>query len=660
LSSAEKTNDVNTATNMRLIGTKAVLWFLLGIAAVVAVLRYAHGLGVTTALTDTTPWGLWIGFDVMAGVALASGGFVIAATVHIFGRKDYHGIIRPAILTAFLGYLAVICGLLVDLGRPWNIWRMIVNWNPHSPLFEVGICVMLYTTVLALEFAPVGLERFAWARPIVKILRKLTLPIVITGIALSTLHQSSLGTLFLLQESRMHPLWFSPILPVLFLISAIGLGLGMVTFEGIATSWLYKRKAEWPQLRGLSRAAAVVLSIYLVVRLVDLAVRGNIGHAFDGSWWAILFWIEITMSTIAPILLFSLPQTRGRPWAIGWGAVLTVAGFILHRADVGGISHIAVTGEAYVPALSEVAISLGVVSLMGVIFLFFVEHLQVWEEKPAAGDHFTAPAYDSLTSMYIGSPWFGGGQRAVLAWIFGAVFGLILMEGQLAWRQDPQARPVQPPRTIQATATANVQTPGHVFRLASASGENLVQGTNVQNALLVHSGGAGGFVLFPHGAHQERLGGQASCNQCHHRNVPLDNGTSCVRCHRDMYRVTDIFDHSRHVKAHGQKQSCAVCHVDPGAAKDRAGSKACDTCHQPVGRNAVFLDPPRDQEPGMAPGYKKAMHELCITCHLVKEKEIGVEEPYLSLCTNCHRGEFADEVELRRSVGWPAAAMVLR
>jgi Ni/Fe-hydrogenase subunit HybB-like protein len=660
VSSEEITNEINTATNMRLIVAKAVLWFLLGIAAVVAVVRYAVGLGATTALTDTTPWGMWIGFDVMAGVALAAGGFVIAATVYIFGRDRYHHISRPAILTAFLGYLAVICGLLVDLGRPWNIWRMIVNWNPHSPLFEVGVCVMLYTTVLALEFAPVVLERFPWARTTVKILRKLTLPIVIVGIALSTLHQSSLGTLFLLQEGRMHPLWFTPILPALFLISAIGLGLGMVTFEGLVTSWLYKRQAEWSQFRGLTRAAAIVLSIYLAARLIDLAVRGNLGYAFDGSWWSILFWIEITMSAVAPILLFSLPHSRGRPWAISWGAVLIVAGFILHRADVGGISHMAVTGEAYVPALSELAISLGVVSLMAVIFLFFVEHLHVWEEKPAAGGTFTKPAFDPLTSMFIGSPWFGGGQRATLAWIVGAVCGLILMEGTLAWRAEPTASPLQPPRTVQATATAIGQTSGHLFRLASADGQSLVQGQEVQKALLIDSGGAGRFVLFPHGAHQKRLGEESSCNQCHHRNVPLDNGTSCVRCHQDMYRTTDTFNHARHVKAHGQEQSCAVCHPDPRAVKDRFGSKACDSCHQPIGQSVAFRTMSPDLVPGMAPGYMTAMHGMCIACHQRTELEASREEPYLTLCTTCHRGEFADEIELRRGTGWPAAAMVSR
>ncbi len=664
---------MNTATNLRLIVTKAVLWFVGGVATIVGVVRFIRGLGATTALTDTTPWGMWIGFDVLAGVALAGGGFVIAATVHIFGRERYHGIVRPAILTAFLGYLGVIIGLIFDLGRPWNIWRPMFYWNTHSPLFEVAVCVILYTAVLALEFAPVALEGFPRVQPIVRWLRKLTLPIVIAGIGLSTLHQSSLGTLFLLSEGRMHPLWYAPLLPPLFLISAVGLGLGMVSLESMISSWLYRRRCEWEQLRGLTGAAAVVLSLYLVMRLGDLIVRGKIGYAFDGSWFATLFWTELILSSMAPILLFGLPRLRGKPWAIAWGSVLTVGGFIMHRADVGGISHIAVTGQLYVPAFTEIAVSLGVVSGLALVFLFFVEHLQVWEEKPVAPDHFTPPAYDPLTSLYIRSPWFGAGQRAALTWIAGIICGVVLLEAQLAARRQSVAQPVRSPRNVQVARSPRDEGRGHVFQLTAAGGESLLAGDEYQNALLIDSGGAGRFVLFEHDTHQQRLGGKTSCPQCHHRNVPLDNATSCALCHRDMYRTTDTFVHARHVTAHGGKPSCAVCHPDPGAAKNRASSKACNSCHLPLPQAATLVrssEPAR--EPGLAPGYKTALHGLCIPCHQSEEAKktaqlasqtetaegppaemlAGVEEPYLIRCTTCHRTTFADESELRRRAGW--------
>jgi Ni/Fe-hydrogenase subunit HybB-like protein len=655
---------VNSAANNRLLVTKAALWLLVGVASVIAAVRFTLGLGVTTALTDVTPWGMWIGFDVLSGVALAAGGFVIAATVHIFHLERYHGIVRAAILTAFLGYLAVITGLMVDLGRPWNMWSIFFNWNLHSPLFEVAVCVILYTTVLALEFAPVGLESFRWAQPVVRTLRKLTLPLVIAGICLSTLHQSSLGTLFLLSEGRMHPLWYSPVLPPLFLISAIALGLGMVTLEGLVSSWLYKREPEWPQIKGLTRAASIVLALYVVLRIGDLVWRGKIGWALDGSWYATLFWTEMAMSAIVPAVLFRLPERHGGQWAARWGAFLTVAGFVLHRVNVGGISHIAITGEVYVPALTELFISLGIVAGLGLIFLFFVENLNVWEEKPAKPDRFTRPAIDPVSSQFFGSPWFGSGQRAALAWAVGAVLGLILVEAQVSQREQPRANPVRAPRSAVVELTPRPDGKLHDFgwihppAVLASLAENEIESPAIQKAVLIDSGGAGRFVMFAHAAHQKRLGGEASCGQCHHRNVPLDRGTSCVRCHQDMYRLTDTFDHARHVTAHQvEKDPCVVCHADRAAAKDRAGSKSCDSCHKPIEPQLTRVKVDEGAYPiGVAPGYKRALHSLCIDCHLEHEAAEGFEEPVLSRCTTCHRDQFGDENEMRMQTGWPSPA----
>jgi Ni/Fe-hydrogenase subunit HybB-like protein len=644
---------VTPAQNPRLIVTKAVLWFLVGVAAVVAVVRYARGLGLTTDLTDATPWGMWVGFDVMGGVALAAGGFVLAATVYIFNRERYHVITRPAILTAFLGYLAVIIGLMVDLGRPWNIWRPMLHWNLHSPLFEVAMCVMLYTTVLALEFAPVVLERFAWAVPAIRLLRRITLPLVILGIALSTLHQSSLGTLFLLSGARMHPLWFSPLLPLLFLISAVGLGLGMVTVESLVTSWLYRRRPEWDLLGGLARAATVVLSVYLLLRLGDLVWRGSIARAFDGSWFAVLFWVEMCLSTIAPAALFLRARRGDGHWAITWGAFLMTGGFVLHRANVGGISHIAVTGQLYVPAPTEVAVSLGIVSGLALIFLFFVENLKVWEEPPRPADHFTPAAMDPVSSQFIGSPWLGEGQRAALAVVCGAVVGMGLVEAQIASRRLSAARPIHPPRSVAVEVTPRTSGRGHDFELVpttvpAAMTEAATREGLLQDAILIDSGGQGRFVLFPHAAHQRRLGGEASCAACHHRNVPLDRGTSCSQCHRDMYRWTDTFDHARHVAALDERLSCGVCHRDRHAPRTRAGSRSCASCHPSPSSRVTRVRATHGAEPGLAPGYEKAMHGLCLGCHREEEKDVSVSEQYLGRCSTCHRSELAVDAGMRR------------
>ena len=192
--------------------------------------RVFHGLGGATNLSDATPWGIWIGFDILCGVMLAAGGFTLMATVHIFNVKDYKPIARPALLTAFLGYLLVIGALMFDLGKPWNVIRVMFTWQPRSVMFEVGWCVMLYTTVLFLEFLPIIFERFRMQKAL-KAIHHISLVLFILGIILSTLHQSSLGSLYLIVPGKLHPLWYTPMLPVLFWISAVAIGLAMTIFE---------------------------------------------------------------------------------------------------------------------------------------------------------------------------------------------------------------------------------------------------------------------------------------------------------------------------------------------------------------------------------------------------------------------------------------------
>src|SRR5574340_175613 len=196
-------------------------------------LRIMYGLGGVTNLSDKFPWGIWIGFDILCGVGLAAGGFTLVAVVHIFNIERYKPILRSSILTAFLGYLLVIVALMFDLGRPDHIWHPLIMWNPHSVMFEVGWCVTLYTTVLALEFVPVVFERFRWTKAL-KIMHAFLIPLVILGVILSTLHQSSLGSLYLIVPQKLYPLWYSPLLPVFFLISAVAVGLAMTILE----SWM--------------------------------------------------------------------------------------------------------------------------------------------------------------------------------------------------------------------------------------------------------------------------------------------------------------------------------------------------------------------------------------------------------------------------------------
>jgi len=653
---------VNTAANTRLLITKGLLWILVGAATTTGVYRLVLGLGATSALSDAIPWGLWKAFNVLACIPMAAGGFVIAGLVHCFHLRKYRPIVRPTVLIAFLGYMTAVTGLVLDIGKPWNIWRPIVYWNVHSPLFEVAWCIMLYATVMLAEFAPVLGERFGW-QTFVRFMKKLTPVLAILAVAISTLHQSTLGTLFTLSPQRLHPLWASPIQNIIFFVSAIGMGLSFLSLLFLLTNWLYKRPAPWDIVGGLTRVAGGVLALYLILRLGDLAVRGRLGLALADTTAAWVFWLEIVLGGLAPALLFTLPATRGRSWAVTWGSLMAVAGLMMQRGGVGTFSQFPVVGLTYFPTPAEFAVTLGVVAFLALIFLFAVENLRVWEDVPARSDHFTPPAVDPLTRLRVGSPWLGAPQRAVLGWILGVLGGLAVMEIQLPVRSQPAARPVGPARRVEVLRTERAEG-GHelwltgigVVRPAGLSGA-----AQTREALLLDSAGAPRYVLFDHERHESELGGRTSCAQCHHHTAPLELGTSCRRCHRDMYRSTDTFAHAEHEAAYGGRASCSVCHADRTQAKTRAGSKPCRDCHvagSPPENARVQIA--QDWQTGVAPGYAAALHGLCLDCHRREDVARGATVPRLALCSNCHRQATGEALpNAGQRPGWSLSASLI-
>ncbi len=347
--------------------------------AFLAYVRYTQGLGSVTHLSDGFPWGLWIGFDLLCGVGLAAGGFAVTATVHILHLKDFKPIVRPTVLTAFLGYLLVITALLLDLGRPWNIWHPIIMWNPHSVMFEVGWCVMLYTTVLSVEFAPVVLERFKleW---VLRLLKPITPILVILGVILSTLHQSSLGSLFLIVPEKMHPLWYTPMLPVLFFVSALAAGIAMTVVESWFSKRAFRKPIETHLLSRLSRASVVVLGLYLVLRLRDLAARDALKTIFPLSPVSLMFLAEVGIGVAIPMVLLAFARFRESPKRLAAAQGLVVLGFIFHRLNVSITSVQAVTGATYVPSIPEFLISAALVALGMTIFVLACRYLPVFPE----------------------------------------------------------------------------------------------------------------------------------------------------------------------------------------------------------------------------------------------------------------------------------------
>ena len=341
--------------------------------------RFFHGLGASTNLTDQFPWGIWIGFDVLCGVMLAAGGFTLTAAVHILNIKRLHPIVRPTILTAFLGYVLVCVALMFDLGRPYNIWHPLIMRNPHSVMFEVAYCVMLYTTVLSLEFSPIVLERFHLEKPF-KIIKGVLIPLVILGVILSTLHQSSLGTLYLIMPTKLHPFWYSPLLPVFFFLSAICVGLAMTIFESTMSSKHFHRELELPILQELGRVLMVVLSVYAVLRAEDLIHRGVVKMMFQPGYEMYLFWVEILLAIIVPLALLSHKKVRSKPGGLYLIAVMVVLGFITNRLNVSVTGMETAAGLHYVPKWTEAAITAAIIAAGFFLFAMAVKYLPIFPE----------------------------------------------------------------------------------------------------------------------------------------------------------------------------------------------------------------------------------------------------------------------------------------
>ncbi len=344
--------------------------------------RFFFGLSYTTNMTDQYPWGLWLGFDMISGVALSAGGFVMAGTVYVFNIKRFHPIVRPAILTAFLGYVLAIVGLLFDLGRWYNVWHAFFMWNWHSPLLEVAWCVILYTTVLALEFSPIVFERFNLKWPL-KVVRAITMPLVIAGICLSTLHQSTLGTLFLMFPEKMNPLWYSPLLPVFFFTSAVAVGLAMIIVESNLSARFLGQHLESDLLITLGKAASLVLGFYALLKAYDLVARGATAYLTAPGFHSTMYWIEMFFGVLVPMVILATKRGRENPRWLLASATLVVVGVVLNRLNTTVLSWWTFTsgGPIYVPTLAEVTVTVGLVSIGVVAFGLIAKNFPVFEQE---------------------------------------------------------------------------------------------------------------------------------------------------------------------------------------------------------------------------------------------------------------------------------------
>jgi len=342
-------------------------------------IRFTKGLGASTNLSDFVPWGLWIGIDFI-GVGLAAAGFTIAATAHIFHNHKYESIARPAILSAYIGYMMVVALLIIDLGKPEHFYHPLFMWNIHSVMFEITWCVICYSTILTIEFAPVVLEKYKFTK-LLKIVKKITPAAVIMGVLFSTLHQSSFGSLYLIAPAKVYPLWYSSFLPVHFFISCIAAGLSMIILSAYLSARAFNQGLNIRILSGLGKGVLAVLVIELIFKFSELFSTGNTSLLFTSSSETIFFWLEIFLGFIVPIWILTNPKYKVNRTGLYFASIFTISGFILNRMNVCVTSLVRSSGESYVPSFEEVGITLFLILVSIIAFKLVVENFQVFPKE---------------------------------------------------------------------------------------------------------------------------------------------------------------------------------------------------------------------------------------------------------------------------------------
>ncbi len=626
---------------------KDMLWIIALFGLMAGVFRMWFGLGATTNMADGIPWGLWKILNMVAGAALATSGFTIGMLYYVFRIKRFKPLVVPSIVIAFLGYGSSLFSLLFDIGLPWRFWIPFVSWNPHSFLYEVFWCVSLYWAITAFELTPSLFDRFK-SEKVARLLHGMGFGAAVLGISLSSLHHSSLGSLFLVTPQRLYPLWYSSLLPLFFIISAMGAGMMFMILMRILYAKFYDPEPvfgpepeegaitcsvngipirstgtgkDMPMLGTLATIAVSTLGFYLALKVVDLFRTGAYLYLFNGDWESWIYLFELLIGTAIPILLVAVKKTRRSPTGLGIAAFFAVAGLALNRLDVGIIGYFRDAGTVYFPSFSEWSLSLGIISATVMVFLFLAENVTVfdesWRTRNIAKGVFSG-SFDHLSHVW----------KTVLSDSNQRITLIAVVVLPLAWIIQ------YPPYHHDSTSETVVQP---------SSGLDAMRKT-----LRINGDQDAIFTDFMHFDHQDRLGGEKSCNQCHHMFLPGDNSTPCYRCHKDMLQPTRIFDHAIHVTAvadsegfngiHPGNFTCEVCHMN-GSGKTKANAKSCLNCHDADMGLAGVTD--RKTDITYATSYQRAMHGTCIECHDEKAEELNRQE--LNKCFTCHRSMTPDD-----------------
>jgi len=621
-------------------GTLTLL-ILMGIGFSFGITRLFLGLESVTNLDNHNPWGIWIAFDVACGVALAAGGFLSAALVEIFGRRRYRPLLRPALLTAFLGYLWVAIALLFDLGRYWNAWQPLFHWQGNSVLFEVGMCVTFYLMVLTVEMSPSILEglleRVEDEGRIASVLRRFERPIrmvrswvrivlpffIVAGVVLSCMHQSSLGTLMLISPTKTSALWDTPILPLLFLLSAIMVGFPMVILESIYANISFGRRAEMELLTPLARAVPWFLGGYAVVKIGDLVVRSGRIDFLESPVATVSLVVEILVGVIAPLVLLLLPAVRRSMGWLFFAVSLVIFGVVLNRLNVFLVGYRPPYATAsYFPSVGEIAMTIAIVSSILFCYRLLVTYFPIlpgW--VPPSHEQLRRLRDEREHTVSPAGTWvIRGSALAVLAGFVVTYFLVHRAAFQAAERTVAEVRRVTAaePVHLEPPEVAYPQRPGAYRNFYLLDSAVLNEGTDDYEP-----------VAFSHRIHDELTDGD--CAACHHRYAMADDdrvGEDVV----DLHAAMEI----------GLGGPCASCHEDMSDNPPQS----CDRCHRL----------PNERDAPARLGLKGAYHRQCMGCH---ERNIR-PAPAPTECDSCHHPWTPDHALLVTLSGRPSPPDVTR
>ena len=636
-----------------------VLIALIAVGLGAGIVRLINGLGVTTNLSDGYPWGLWIVYDVFF-IPFAAGAFMISAVTHIYNREEYHTIARPVVLAGFVGYIFVVVILLMDLGRWHKFYNILIPWywNLHSFMLEVSLCITLYTGVLIMEVAPAILERLN-LKQLLGMIRPLTVLIAGAGIVLSSVHQSSLGSLFLLMPYKLHPLWWTPLLPLLFFTSAAFSGLAMAIFVSIVSFKAFRRRLELGLLTDLAKIVSIMLGIYLVLKVGDLMLAGELGLIFSEGWLSLLFLAELVIGVVVPLVLFSRRKVRESSSRLIWGAACVLVGLALNRVSVPLLALRAPAGASYFPHWIEFAMALASVVAGVVIFTLAVHFLPVLPSVERSGRGGISSGWSRWKVISIG-----------LALPLLTVV-VVLLVGPGARAVTSEVEPVSAPllqthSSLLSESCLECHLDQAALSRAGADGDELarliIEPEPPQtphgrlNCVTCHQGAGGtedvtaahvGVITDP------SLGDSDGCLSCHHDlpdEFPQDRlrtphnelvhgqvvDVSCSDCHGGVGHGFDpvsgevICSMSVCLDCHQTRQldsdlsDCGVCHIGP---HDAAVAMECRACHQ-----STELWPEVTMAAHPVELVDKHAEAQCFDCHQ-KPDFAGLEY----VCSNCHQ-----------------------